>query len=1503
VQCTLAVKLDGSNVCFAEFGAGLGARAGDPEYRSCVFVDIGPPATAARDVEFDSHERFSAVIGERWGVGQVVVVTKKTGLGNCDAAGGEFVVDSVEGCTAKSSITCGQPAAGATQCPDNTGDCVFTADPGGSNQGSCALTDQAACTASLDVDTDGTACSALLCTYSSHAVVLDAIAGRALQTRIISGQANVNNACQIAGTTNLVSTSGGPCYACPAGKEPGSGGDAGSCVTCPPGRFSTEKSTCHVCPAGTTWGPLMSLGATITTAVDGCVYCGPGTYNVHGLKVIPVSGDEVEIEMATLGATCRSQAGRGYDANDANGEQLADCESFAECAELVMTTRPDANGLSYCGSGSTVSSITGQTLPCDIKSCWSFSSMLGIATQDVQYESCFLDRECQTCEAGKQHARVTTWETGHAMGGNSEQLANCVDADACAELVMSTRPLANGATFAGQGCYAEFGMTGNDPNERHAVSAQFTLTGADGSDQLEDAESFLDGEGVGANHMYVGTTVDSATCAARVKQRQPSANGATYWAFASAEAGYNNQVCFAEYGMTEISLAFQWCSLYQSTFFQNTGCENCSAGQASEYAGASCNQCGGGKEPRQNNTVCLSCEAGKYSREGENSCSICPEGKVTTNAGSVACEVCATSEAPSRDQSSCFSCASEDNNQAGLDADNYASYDKAVHRCECPSTVDGSAYYNHVHSWSRANSCGLDGGASCNFTASMLPWVMYSESDSGADLTDGWLSTVQIAVDRSNLASLYRSLDQDDELESVYLHNTYFLQCLTDGVQEEGSKPQFRTVISNSLSAPSSNGIASCVNCASAAECVTCCNEYLQSDDGSFDWPTNCSVGDHGRPIAVPKAGWWRTSTASPLLHRCPVLAACLGGHDTLCDVDSGYKQGSIMCASCQLGYMKYAGECFECPAVGWSYLTAFGSIIGTILYFSFLVRNNNKSVHVPTAEEVIQPGTTQTAEKLTVSFKIMLAYLHLINMMRDFDLPWPTVVSDSADAISKVTDPSMLTTAYPCFFSSSTDTDSTMAFSLIQSVMQMLMPLLCVVAPCAYYGIARLRDHSKHDPTDENDWGFSDRMMSAVVVLLFQFHTPASTATFTLFDCIEIEEGLSVWNVDQGVECNEGYHKTIEWWLGVPSLLITVVGVPFVAAWTMRHFRNMPVGPDEHLMLYQVRIQRRFGFLYKGYETQFYYWELCVLGRKLTFILIEVLSDMVGPVIQTVLALGTVQVALLLHVHCEPYKLDEIDQMERLSLIASSFTLLAGLFYYARVNGEKGTSEDAPDDTVSVCCTCLVFAVNLAVILNFFSFLLLGVQENLREIRQKRRVKVADLRHAERWESQSELISPTETDGSSKAAAAAAAAAAVADGGDTSASRQLAWGGEKRRKQQAPLPQAFTAKHKMLDKGMAQIAAICGDLKQLVVELPGFSSEVAAVLRWMERLQSAVEWKAKQADSVVRRHIWEGQQQQQEEEQEEELQEEGGGGCDSPPKFGKPSPRMQTRDGATQLS
>ena len=152
-------------------------------------------------------------------------------------------------------------------------------------------------------------------------------------------------------------------------------------------------------------------------------------------------------------ATCQEIVGLGWGGTQV---QLSDAESLAECAALVMSEEPGANGVEYCPApGQATNQATEETMTCSPGSCFARRTMQGITGWRRQYRSCFLDKACQKCEAGKHTVQTYEFETGDGLGGTEVQLADQANAAACAALVQSTHPHANGATFAGQLCYAE----------------------------------------------------------------------------------------------------------------------------------------------------------------------------------------------------------------------------------------------------------------------------------------------------------------------------------------------------------------------------------------------------------------------------------------------------------------------------------------------------------------------------------------------------------------------------------------------------------------------------------------------------------------------------------------------------------------------------------------------------------------------------------------------------------------------------------------------------------------------------------------------------------------------------------------------------------------------------------------------------------------------------------------------------------------------------------------
>jgi hypothetical protein len=117
---------------------------------------------------------------------------------------------------------------------------------------------------------------------------------------------------------------------------------------------------------------------------------------------------------------------------------VGDASTPADCAALVQSEAPDANGATYSSTGSSTA-------------CYAEFGMTGV-NGSTSWQTCIFSME-----------PVCGFVLGDGVGGTEAGVGSAGDAQACAALVMANEPTANGATFSntgGTGCYAEFGMTG-----------------------------------------------------------------------------------------------------------------------------------------------------------------------------------------------------------------------------------------------------------------------------------------------------------------------------------------------------------------------------------------------------------------------------------------------------------------------------------------------------------------------------------------------------------------------------------------------------------------------------------------------------------------------------------------------------------------------------------------------------------------------------------------------------------------------------------------------------------------------------------------------------------------------------------------------------------------------------------------------------------------------------------------------------------------------------------
>jgi len=222
---------------------------------------------------------------------------------------------------------------------------------------------------------------------------------------------------------------------------------------------------------------------------------------------------------------CEYVIGDGVGGSEAGVGQAATAQ---ECVALVQVAQPDANGATYSATGGT--------------GCYAEFGMTGPNTSTA-WQVCQFPAALMGC----------TYGVGDGVGGTESNVGNADTPAACAELVQTTAPDANGATYSATGsstaCYAEFGMTGVNGS----TSWQTCIF------SMDPVCGFVVGDGVGGSEAGVGSAGDAQACAALVQAAEPTANGATF-------SNTGGTGCYAEFGMTGANTSNSW----QTCMFDGT---------------------------------------------------------------------------------------------------------------------------------------------------------------------------------------------------------------------------------------------------------------------------------------------------------------------------------------------------------------------------------------------------------------------------------------------------------------------------------------------------------------------------------------------------------------------------------------------------------------------------------------------------------------------------------------------------------------------------------------------------------------------------------------------------------------------------------------------------------------------------------------------------------------------------------------------------------------------
>eukprot|EP01052_Picozoa_sp_SAG31_P002665 SAG31_NODE_95_length_25901_cov_24.763700_35_plen_364_part_00 len=353
-------------------------------------------------------------------------------------------------------------------------------------------------------------------------------------------------------------------------------------------------------------------------------------------------------------------------------------------------------------------------------------------------------------------------------------------------------------------------------------------------------------------------------------------------------------------------------------------------------------------------------------------------------------------------------------------------------------------------------------------------------------------------------------------------------------------------------------------------------------------------------------------------MHKCIYQYGCLGGLKSTCNTS----YTGTLCASCVRGYLQTATSCDECPHGLFAFLLAAGTGAAFYAMGTYIIRQNFASMEALEPGHVLKSGPMET-ESVTVSARTLFAFLQLQSLTGDFRLNWPGMVTAGTSVLGMVAEPSVFMAFLACLQPTDLPPDVpvypwpyTRALFVI-----IVLPVLSLVVPLLYFGSRHVHGVIKKVGNFKNALKkmkaegkagakgaaaqYIDKYVNTVIVLLFVLYPALVRETLYLLPCIEIEPGLQVLRLYPGIECYDAQHNMMILFVIVPSLVVWCAGLPVLTFLRLYRLSKLPSNEistetdDLACRLDDADIQNRYGFLYRGYERKFFYWELAVCGAK----------------------------------------------------------------------------------------------------------------------------------------------------------------------------------------------------------------------------------------------------------------------------------------------------------------
>jgi len=397
---------------------------------------------------------------------------------------------------------------------------------------------------------------------------------------------------------------------------------------------------------------------------------------------------------------------------------------------------------------------------------------------------------------------------------------------------------------------------------------------------------------------------------------------------------------------------------------------------------------------------------------------------------------------------------------------------------------------------------------------------------------------------------------------------------------------------------------------------------------------TACPEGAvcYGNYTMVPEKGYWRADVFTPTFFYCDNYDACIGSPGENLSLQglcaTGYTGN--LCATCEKDYsISGKNACSKCPSLFENCVITFIVALLALFFLAIAIFIAIRSAARPNSE-------------LAIYVKILMNYTQMMIIAASLNMRWPSYASTFLNAQIMVSNAAEQVFSVDCLLQKVYPDQLLFMKVTMTSILPVALMLLGVLA---WLLIAMCKSIAL----------FKEKLVATFVMILFLIHTTITKTEFSVFPCKELKSGELWLERDLNQRCWSTQHTRFIQSVGLPSIVVWVIGLPLVCLLYIHRRR---------IALHSPSVQMQYSFLYKGYQRNRYYWEFVILYRKITLVMVLVFLASYSAAIQAQTILAILLFSVIFQIYIQPFNISIMNSLEAKSILASAVTIYCGLYY-----------------------------------------------------------------------------------------------------------------------------------------------------------------------------------------------------------------------------------------------